>query len=182
MFASPAVHGDSDMTDVTLEGFHPSAAAASAAAGLSSAATAASASASALASASPPNLSMTINVDSVGDMFGTPTQPAQTQQPLDMSFLPETPHTPISGQLAFPGGGAAGGAASAAGAAAAAAPAAPPSAADVQRAQLADVVSRVERAQKEVAEAKNNLLKRKAEQKLQGLLQEKATIEAAMQS
>ena len=171
--ASPAVHVDTaDMTDVSLDLFSQNAGSA-AAAGSSSAAAAASSAASLQPVSSPSNL-LSINVSGVEGMFGSSPQQAQqagATQPMDLaSFLPETPHTPVQAAAAagFPA------------AAASAAAAAPPSAADLVRAELSAVQSRISVAEKEIAESKNMLLKRKAEQRLQALQEEKRAIEAKL--
>lgn len=167
--ASPAVHADTaDMTDVSLDLFSQGVASSSAAAGSSSAAS--------LQPVSSPSNLMSINVSGVEGMFGASPQQSQQQmqaagsQPMDLaSFLPETPHTPVQG-----------GAAAAGFPSAAAAAAAPPSATDLVRAELLDVQSRISVAEKEIAESKNMLLKRKAEQRLQALQEEKRSIEAKL--
>lgn len=119
-----------------------------------------------------------INVDGVEGMFGSPAVAVGSaggsgggSASGSMDFLPETPHTPVvTGALPpFP---------PVHGFAPSPSPPPPPSALDLLRVDLSDVDSRVEKAQKLVTEAKNLILKKQAQQKLDAVLAEKATIEA----
>jgi hypothetical protein len=151
LFASPAVHAptDADMADVTLD--------------VAPAAAAAQSAAAAATTAAPPSRAA-INVDSIEHMFGVPAP-----QPI----APFMPPPPIPAAAAAPA------AAASAAEAAPAAAAVPASAADLHRAQMSELSSRVERARREVDEAKNMLLKRKAQQALDKLLEEQKTLLAA---
>lgn len=149
--SSPQVHGDGDIADMdTSDGQLGGGAGGSIVAHISS-----------------------INVEGVENMFGSPAIGGSASAGTMADFLPETPHTPVVNLSAiYP--------TLAASAAPPSVTIAPPSAIDLLRGELAEVEARVEKATKVVADAKNLILKKQAQAKLDVVLAEKAAVEGKM--